>query len=73
MTAAVKMSIPVVFRELSFVVRIEGLVEDENKGSQKVLEKVGFKKEGCLRKYGFNKGKIRDMIMYSFLSNDQLK
>ncbi|KAK1423450.1 hypothetical protein QVD17_18753 [Tagetes erecta] len=73
MTAAVKMAIAVVFVELPFVVRIEGLVEDENVGSQKVLEKVGFMKEGCLRKYGFNKGKIRDMIMYSFLLTDHLK
>ncbi|XP_071693968.1 uncharacterized protein [Rutidosis leptorrhynchoides] len=69
-TAAVKMAIRMVFRELPFIVRIEGLVEDENKASQKVLEKVGFQKEGYLRKYGFNKGKIRDMIMYSFLSTD---
>ncbi|XP_076914218.1 uncharacterized protein LOC143573143 [Bidens hawaiensis] len=73
MTAVVKMVIPMVFREFPHVVRIEGLVEDENKASQKVLEKVGFNKEGYLRKYGFNKGKVVDMIMYSFLSSDVLK
>ncbi|KAI3699504.1 hypothetical protein L2E82_43871 [Cichorium intybus] len=71
-TAAMRMAIPVVFQELPYVVRIEALVEDENKASQKVLGKVGFKKEGYLRKYGFNKGEIRDMIMYSLLSTDLL-
>nr|XP_043608645.1 uncharacterized N-acetyltransferase YoaA [Erigeron canadensis] len=69
-TAAVKMAIRMVFQELPNLVRIEGLVENENVASQKVLEKAGFQKEGYLRKYGFNKGQIRDMIMYSFLSTD---
>ncbi|PWA63576.1 hypothetical protein CTI12_AA180910 [Artemisia annua] len=71
-TAAVKMAIPMVFRELPYLVRLEALVEEENIGSQKVLAKVGFVTEGYLRKYGFNKGEIRDMIMYSFLSTDVL-
>ncbi|KAJ9564316.1 hypothetical protein OSB04_000282 [Centaurea solstitialis] len=39
-TAAVKMAIRVVFRDLPYVVRIEALVEDENKGSQKILKSV---------------------------------
>lgn len=69
-TEAVKMAIPMVFHEFRHVVRIEALVENENKASQKVLEKSGFKKEGYLRKFGFNKGRIRDMIMYSLLSTD---
>jgi RimJ/RimL family protein N-acetyltransferase len=35
-----------------------------------VLEKVGFLREGLLRKYGFCKGEIRDMFIYSFLVTD---
>ncbi|KAK1401168.1 putative N-acetyltransferase p20 [Heracleum sosnowskyi] len=65
-TIALKMAIAMVFEKFSYLVRIEALVEEENKGSQRVLEKVGFRKEGLLRKYGYNKGDIRDMIMYSF-------
>ncbi|CAI9264369.1 unnamed protein product [Lactuca saligna] len=44
-TATMKMAIPMVFQEMSYVVRIAALVEDENKASQKVLGKLGFKKE----------------------------
>ncbi|CAI9118435.1 OLC1v1020006C1 [Oldenlandia corymbosa var. corymbosa] len=71
MTAALRIAISTVFEEFPFLVRLEALVEEENKGSQKVLEKVGFVKEGFLRKYGFNKGKVRDMLMYSLLSTDK--
>ncbi|KAL8158224.1 hypothetical protein AgCh_002786 [Apium graveolens] len=64
-TAAVKMALAMVFEKFSCLVRIEALVEEENRGSQRVLEKVGFKKEGLLSKYGYNKGEIGDRIMYS--------
>lgn len=71
-TTALKMAVAMVLKKFSYLVRIEALVEEENKGSQRVLEKVGFQKEGLLRKYGYNKGEIRDMFMYSFLSTDQM-
>uniref|UniRef100_A0A5B7C6Q3 N-acetyltransferase domain-containing protein n=1 Tax=Davidia involucrata TaxID=16924 RepID=A0A5B7C6Q3_DAVIN len=71
-TMALKMAISSVFKEFSYLVRLEALVEEENKGSQRVLEKAGFQKEGFLRKYGFNKGEIRDMYIYSFLSTDKI-
>ncbi|XP_022761075.1 uncharacterized protein LOC111307333 [Durio zibethinus] len=72
-TAALKMAVSSVFKEFPGLVRLEAFVEVENQGSQKVLEKVGFLKEGLLRKYGFCKGEIRDMIVYSFLSTDIIK
>ncbi|XVF63084.1 hypothetical protein PTKIN_Ptkin09bG0060600 [Pterospermum kingtungense] len=72
-TAALKMVVSNVFKEFPDLVRLEALVEVENLGSQKVLEKVGFLKEGLLRKYGFCKGEIRDMFLYSFLSTDSIK
>lgn len=71
-TKAMKMTIPRVFEKFPYLVRLEALVEEENIGSQRVLEKVGFKKEGLLRKYGFNKGEIRDMFIYSFLLTDKI-
>ncbi|KAF7116440.1 hypothetical protein RHSIM_RhsimUnG0028700 [Rhododendron simsii] len=71
-TVALKMATSTVFKDFEYLVRIEALVEEENKGSQRVLEKVGFQKEGFLRKYVFNKGGIRDMFIYSFLSTDKI-
>ncbi|CAL8989668.1 unnamed protein product [Prunus brigantina] len=67
-TVALRMAMCRVFRELPCLVRIEALVEVENKGSQRVLEKVGFLKEGLLRKYGYCKGEIRDIMRRNFLS-----
>jgi len=69
-TIALKMAVSRVFKEFPDLVRIEALVEVENKGSQRVLEKVGFLREGLLRQYGFCKGEIRDMFIYSFLVTD---
>ncbi|KAK6929939.1 GNAT domain [Dillenia turbinata] len=45
-TVALKLALSSVFNELPDLVRIQAYVEEENKGSQRVLEKVGFKKEG---------------------------
>ncbi|KAL4312122.1 hypothetical protein GQ457_01G008410 [Hibiscus cannabinus] len=73
-TTALKMAVAAdAFSVFEGLVRLEALVEVENVGSQRVLEKVGFLKEGLLRKYGFCKGEIRDMIVYSFLSTDMIK
>lgn len=69
-TIALKIAVSSVFKDFPDLVRLEALVEVENKGSQRVLEKVGFLKEGFLRKYGYCKGEIRDMFIYSFLSSD---
>ncbi|KAH9764936.1 N-acetyltransferase domain-containing protein [Citrus sinensis] len=71
-TLALKMAVSKVFDEIPDLVRLHALVELENKASQRVLEKAGFVKEGLLRKYGFCKGEIRDMFVYSFLSTDKL-
>ncbi|KAJ4722489.1 Acetyltransferase (GNAT) domain protein [Melia azedarach] len=71
-TAALKMAVSKVFDDMPDLVRLHALVEVENKASQRVLEKVGFLKEGLLRKYGFCKGEIRDMFVYSFLSTDKI-
>ncbi|RID80017.1 hypothetical protein BRARA_A02715 [Brassica rapa] len=62
-TAAVRMAV-----DQSFEVFSGGV---ENIASQKVLEKVGFEKEGLLKKYGFCKGVVRDMFLYSFVKYDK--
>ncbi|KAJ9182131.1 hypothetical protein P3X46_006157 [Hevea brasiliensis] len=71
-TTALKIAVSSVFKDFPDLVRLEALVEVGNNGSQRVLEKVGFLKEGLLRKYGYCKGEIRDMIIYSFLSTDMV-
>ncbi|KAF8388081.1 hypothetical protein HHK36_026747 [Tetracentron sinense] len=55
-TTAMRMALSCVFKDFPDLVRVQAFVEVENKGSQRVLEKAGFLKEGLLRKYLFNKG-----------------
>ncbi|KDP40197.1 hypothetical protein JCGZ_02195 [Jatropha curcas] len=71
-TIALKMALSSVFQDIPELVRLEALVAVKNKGSQRVVEKVGFSKEGLLRKYTFCKGEFRDLIIYSFLSTDKI-
>lgn len=67
-----KQVIKVAFSEFPHLERLQALVDVENVASQKVLEKAGFQREGVLRKYVVIKGKSRDMVMFSVLSNDPL-
>ena len=59
-----------IFSEWPHLERLEARVLVENVGSQRVLEKAGFQREGVLRKYMTLKGKIRDLMMFSLLSAD---
>ncbi|XP_045807710.1 uncharacterized N-acetyltransferase p20-like [Trifolium pratense] len=69
-TMAVKQVVEAAFKEFQHLERLEAQVDVENVASQKVLEKAGFRREGVLRKYSFIKGKSRDMVMFSVVSND---
>lgn len=69
-THVVKRVAEIAFVELPQLERLEALVDVENVGSQRVLEKAGFQREGVLRKYLFIKGKSRDRVMFSILSTD---
>ncbi|KAK6254921.1 hypothetical protein SCA6_016226 [Theobroma cacao] len=62
-TKAVKMVVPIVFKEFPYVERVQGLVDVDNKASQRVLEKAGFQKEGTLRKYLILNGKTSDVYL----------
>lgn len=57
------------FRTLG-VNRIEAEVMPGNHASEKVLEKLGFVKEGLLRDWMLWNGKHYDMTMFSLLSKD---
>ncbi|KAL6191207.1 hypothetical protein ACLB2K_037598 [Fragaria x ananassa] len=70
-TRAVRIVTDTIFKEWAHLERLEALVDVNNVGSQRVLEKAGFQKEGVLRKYVVLKGRTRDMVMYSLLPSDQ--
>ncbi|CAN1129182.1 Uncharacterized N-acetyltransferase p20 [Linum perenne] len=72
-TTAVKMVTEVIFEERPEMERLEALVDVENVGSQRVLEKAGFVKEGVLRKFVVLKGRSRDMVMFSLLSTEVVR
>lgn len=67
---AVKMVAAEIFFDWPNLERLEGLVDVDNIGSQKVLEKAGFQREGVFRKYFIQKGRARDAVVFSLLSTD---
>lgn len=70
MTEALSKVIDFTFSNLN-INRIEASVTTRNHASCKVLEKLGFIKEGVMRERSFWKGKFHDMIMYSLLKEDK--
>lgn len=60
------------FNELN-VSRIEAEVMQGNLASEKVLEKLSFKKEGILREWMYWNGTHYDMAMYSLLKSEYLQ
>ena len=52
------------------IVRIQAHTDLRNVASQKVLEKVGFRREGTIRKSIFIRGEWRDAYSYSILREE---
>ena len=50
--------------------RIQAGVDVRNKASQRVLEKVGFQRDGTMRKCAFINGELRDFYLYSILREE---
>jgi RimJ/RimL family protein N-acetyltransferase len=50
--------------------RVEALVESDNRASQRVLESVGFRREGHLRSYLVLNTRRADALIYSLLPSD---
>ena len=69
MKEALKLLIPSLFVDLRLN-RIEAATLEENIASKNLLKKIGFKKEGVLRKYLKINGTWRDHILYGLLEND---
>ena len=53
--------------------RIQAQTDLKNVGSRKVLEKVGFKMEGSIRKPFFLRGQLRDTYLYSILREEWIE
>jgi ribosomal-protein-alanine N-acetyltransferase len=52
--------------------RIQSLTHVQNVRSQRALEKLGFKREGLLRRYRWIRGEPWDVYMYSLLPEEWL-
>lgn len=52
--------------------RIEADTDINNLKGQKVLEKIGFKKEGILRGYRYHHGRYNDSYIYSYLREEYI-
>jgi len=52
------------------ITRIIATTHTKNVASQKALEKVGFKREGTMRKCYFNRGERTDMFIFSILREE---
>jgi RimJ/RimL family protein N-acetyltransferase len=58
---------------LKDIMRIQADADSQNMASRRVLEKVGFKKEGVLRKLYFEQGEWRDSVLYSIMREEWKK
>lgn len=50
--------------------RIEATTHTENQRSMRVLEKLGFQREGLLREYYYRDGTYNDQVLFSLLSRE---
>jgi [ribosomal protein S5]-alanine N-acetyltransferase len=50
--------------------RIQALIEPANLPSQKLVERLGFRREGLLRHFEFTCGKFDDLYMYSIIKEE---
>ncbi len=69
MKEALKLLIPTLFIDLRLN-RLEAATLEDNTASRNLLKKIGFKKEGKLRKYLKINGNWRDHVLYGLLEND---
>lgn len=70
MTEALTRYASYAFAELR-VTRLEAEVFPWNGASIRVLEKVGFHREGCLRNYREKDGELMDVLIYGLLEDEQ--
>jgi aminoglycoside 6'-N-acetyltransferase len=52
------------------IMRVQATTDERNRASQRVLEKVGFKREGIIRQSGFARGEWVNDCLYSILREE---
>jgi RimJ/RimL family protein N-acetyltransferase len=52
------------------IVRIQVSTDTENRASQRALERVGFLKEGIMRRLWYTRGEYKDHYLYSILKEE---
>lgn len=52
------------------IARVQATAEPWNRSSQRVLEKLGFQREGLLRSYSSWRGERQDVFLYSLIPSD---
>jgi RimJ/RimL family protein N-acetyltransferase len=57
------------FQELGLY-RVEAETADYNVAARRVMEKLGFREEGCMRQKLYRSGKRRDSLVYGLLWNE---
>ena len=68
-TEATRLLVDYLFLTRSLI-RIQAHTDARNMASQKVLQKLGFKKEGIIRKSVFSRGEWRDRALFSILREE---
>jgi aminoglycoside 6'-N-acetyltransferase len=68
-TEAVQIMVDYLFLSRN-IMRIQALTNVKNVPSQRVLEKVGFKREGTIRKAGFTRGTWDDAYLYGIVREE---
>ena len=66
---AVRLIVSHAFMRLNLHKLTTGMVQ-ENAASQKMFEKIGFKREGCLRQHFYLDGKYHDCLRYGLLRSE---
>lgn len=69
-TEAARAVIDAGFRTHEDLIRIHARADENNTGSQRVMEKVGMTKEGVLRKYRVERGEAFDEAWHSILREE---
>jgi ribosomal-protein-alanine N-acetyltransferase len=69
-TVAQQLLVDYLFR-FTTVHRLEAGTDADNLAEQKVLERIGFTREGVLRQVAFRDGAWRDAVVYALLRDDE--
>ena len=70
-TAAVRLALSFAFGHLGLQ-RVEAACLPHNEASIRLLERVGFRKEGLARRYLCINGRWQDHVLYAILSTDPI-